>query len=356
MRTAIPKMLAQARVGACVGKLSHLRIDVTHGKDCNIKEIVRPLRSSKLRPGQCMTTFVRITVPRLESNDKEGEGRSAELLQQLLHILGERETEMFTAEVSYKHSLFSRDTRLFAKHPSRIRRPNKGSTWTRQPTITSDTYAVEHGKALFIANSWSPDAAIERLRRKFRSVLFEPDHGSGLHRIIKELEFQRSVLTTPETQGAQHTFRQSHQRSNHPIATLHFPDTDVSMQSGSTCKEVDLDTSTSSLMTGSSDAGAPSDTPAKQDEARRIWRYMRRDSRSASLLGSTGVGTRQRESNESLDLVNQLEKADVKLREIRRQALQNKRSVGADTLRDFQWEGSRNGPGKGNGGSVPWLQ
>jgi hypothetical protein len=58
------------------------------------------------------------------------------------------------------------------------------------------------------------------------------------------------------------------------------------------------------------------------------------------------------------ETLEQLEASDGAVRELRRQALANKRSVGAETLRAWRWDS--NGGGKRGGGGVggvgaPWM-
>lgn len=54
----------------------------------------------------------------------------------------------------------------------------------------------------------------------------------------------------------------------------------------------------------------------------------------------------------SPEKVQQLEDSDENLRALRSKALANKRSVGAETLRGWRWEGKVNGSGNGE---APWL-
>jgi hypothetical protein len=96
-----------------------------------------------------------------------------------------------------------------------------------------------------------------------------------------------------------------------------------------------------------SDHGQRPDSLVIQDEARRIWRHMRRNSRTTSGVSSAsdassraGSGARQQEqqlqqrgSQESI--VDRMAAADTRINEIRLKAIHNKRSVGAETLRDF---------------------
>lgn len=57
------------------------------------------------------------------------------------------------------------------------------------------------------------------------------------------------------------------------------------------------------------------------------------------------------------ETLEQLEAGDGAVRELRRQALANKRSVGAETLRAWRWDGKngRRREGGGAGVGAPWM-
>ena len=81
------------------------------------------------------------------------------------------------------------------------------------------------------------------------------------------------------------------------------------------------------------------DSLESQDSARQLWRHIRRTSLSAKHLEEMTS--------------NQLEADDEQSRELRRRALMNKRSIGAETLRAWKWEErmqDREEPGE-----APWM-
>lgn len=368
MHETINCMMSRARMGSCAGELSHVEVEVKCKGDCSLKEVINFPRTAKLRPGQQLTILVKINIPIITSKwslgeNKGAESRKAEFLrqegsagvfEQLGQILGKAETNLFTTEVSYNHSLFPKDTRLTAQNTCRIRRVDGQSVWAGPFTGGQIDYTVEYNKALFVAKTWPPDAALKRLRRKFRSAHLEAGHESGLHQILDELEFQFNVQQRIEEQQARYAVEEpirgdavSVPRSSSRRATLHLPN--EGMQPGALTVSRVITAERSSAPSLVTDETTSQTTPRKRDAARQIWQHMRRDSRSASF---PNIDMQSQPSNESL---NRLEAADVKLREIRRQALQNKRSVGADTLRDFRWEESRYGAEYGSERGMPWM-
>lgn len=103
-------------------------------------------------------------------------------------MLGEDETQLFTSRISYKHSLRPTTT-CTTDDACTVRRFDGQSTWARKEEAdTSGLRAVNFAKAMFVAKTWPPDAALERLQRKFTPTLFDEDDGLCLVR--EELEFQ----------------------------------------------------------------------------------------------------------------------------------------------------------------------
>ena len=92
----------------------------------------------------------------------------------------------------------------------------------------------------------------------------------------------------------------------------------------------------------------PSDSPASRDTARQLWRHIRRTSLSTKQLEDLAP-----------ERLQVLEAGDAALRDLRRRALANKRSVGAETLRAWRWDEQamlkRAGEGERGAGEAPWM-
>lgn len=193
MQRAIATMISQGRTRQRTGLLAHVNMDFTSGADCTIKEVVRQPRSRQLRPGQSMTVLIKVAVPAISDSIEQGEVCSDGLFEELFRMLGESETQLFTTSMSYKHSLRPTTT-CTMEDTCTIRRCNTQSVWNRKAEETesgSAAYVIEYAKALFIARTWPPDAALERLGRKFRPAAF--DEHEGLTLVREELQFQRAA-------------------------------------------------------------------------------------------------------------------------------------------------------------------
>lgn len=349
---AISRMLGQARTSMRLGELSHVKVAVNGGDQCRIKDVLAPTRSMTLKAGQRTTIFVKVAVPHVPQHDMQESEAFEEAYNDLSRLLGACATELFTAEVSYRHSLLPKDTTLTISQTCRVQRSNPQSVWGDYAASPSVSHVVKHGKAIFIARNYPPDAALKLLQRKFEVSCREPGHPSGIHEIQQELEFQRNIQKSSQNRPITSEHNDAVPLPNAGRrCTFHVHDTDAS-QTFDTASQPDkrefppaasFVVEPLSMHARAESALVEEDLPSGRDAARQIWRHMRQNSRSTSLYS---MGER-RASNESLQ---RLEAADERLREIRRQALQNKRSVGADTLRDFQWDGLSSG----TGGSVPW--
>ena len=358
-------MIDHARVGACMGELSRVKIDVDCRDDCHVKDFIVNPQLIKLRPGQHVTSLVKIVVPPIPKKDSEDSVTSDELYEQICQMLGESMTELFTTKVVYQHSLFSKGTHLTTQNTCSLRRSDKRSPWSRPTSSPSSQHKVDYGRAVFVARNWPPHIALEHLHRKFGSAYFEPGHASCIHQIREELEFQVDVgqswerLKTQQRPPQEVSFgdRQQYQPANQTPSSLHI-------STSETDTATDTQTVTvSQLTTAEESVSPPPETtavddlkPLEQDAARKIWQSMRRNSRTvSSILAVDGHDPHSLHMSTGPEIsLEQLEAEDKQLREIRREALRNKRSVGADTLRDFRWEGIRERFERG-GRSMPWM-
>lgn len=352
----IARMVRQVRTSMRLGELSHVKVAVNGGEQCRIKDVLAPTRSMTLKAGQRTTIFVKVTVPPVPPHETQlSEEAFDEAYNDLSQLLGLSATKLFTAEVSYRHSLLPANTTLTISQTCRVQRSNPQSIWGDYVGNPSVSNAVKHGKAVFIARHYPPDVALKLLQRKCEASCREPGHPSGIHEIQKELEYQRDMQLSYQKQDTANEQQKTvPMRDAGRRLTFHIYDTDACQAFYALPQLTESDTppitpssTIKPLYTHArTESAMGEDFPPDRDAARQIWRHMRHNSRSTSLYSMD----ERRPSNESLQ---RLEAADERLREIRRQALQNKRSVGADTLRDFQW-GGMSGGGAGER-SAPWL-
>lgn len=352
--TILQALIQSARELSHLQELSHVKVSVNSTEPCRVEKLLTPPRKATLHPGQCTTLFAKVLIPSV-NHQRSADPASVEgLLSELHQTLGIGRSELFKAEVRYRHSLLPRDTELRIEQTCELIRTNRNSQWG---AIHEDEdkhgVDIEIEKARFAARNYPPDVAIRILQKKFGKFWSGNNGPPVLHRLRGELEFQKKVCTEmpkgvvqSSTAATQHQDAKSTRRT-----TLHLADTEalqVFNTAPSTPTPDEGDPNIEMLVTEQhSDHEQRLDDLVIQDEARRIWRHMRRNSRTTSgISGASDASSRacsgvpqqeqqlqRRGSQESI--VNRMAAADTRINEIRLKAIQNKRSVGAETLREF---------------------
>ena len=351
--TVLETLIQSAREGTRSQGLSHVRVSINSTEPCRVEKLLTPPRKATLHPGQCTTLFAKVRIPSIELERTEDPASFESLLSELHQTLGAVRSELFKAYVRYRHTSLPRTTELRIEQACEITRTNRDSQWGMgHGEEVKDSVRVEIEKAKFAARNYPPDVASRILHKKFGKFWSGNDGPPVLRRLREELEFQQRVSTEVSKNVAQSSTKATQHRGSESTrrATLHFADTEA-LQVYNTAPSTPIleegNTNIGMSNDGDSDHRQRPDSLVIQDEARRIWRHMRRNSRTTSGVSSVsdasshaGSGARQREqqlkrrgSQESI--VDRMAAADTRINEIRLKAIQNKRSVGAETLRDF---------------------
>ncbi|KAI5201383.1 hypothetical protein E4T39_05276 [Aureobasidium subglaciale] len=346
-------LIQSARQESCIQELSHVRVSINSAEPCRVERLLTPPRKATLHPGQCTTLFAKVRVPSVVPQPSPGSTSLEGLLRGLQETLGSLKTELFKADVRYRHSLLPLTTELRVEKACELVRTNRSSQWgTIHGQDDQDGLDVEMEKARFAARNYPPDIAIRILHKKFGKFWSGNDGPSVLQHLREELEFQQRISTkiSREITQSSATARQSQDSRSTRRITLHTADAETLQfynTAPSTPNPEDCGTNTATPVDKNHTDHEPRpDSLVVQDEARRIWRHMRRNSRisrisstsEASSRTSSGVQQgyqqpRRRGSQESV--MERMAAADTRVHEIRLKAIQNKRSVGAETLRDF---------------------
>ncbi|CAD0115400.1 unnamed protein product [Aureobasidium uvarum] len=376
-QTVLEALVQSAREESHAQELSHVRVSINSTEPCRVEKLLTPPRKTTLHPGQCTTLFAKVHVPSLEAQRSADPASLEGLLSELHETLGIVGSELFKADVRYRHSLLPRDTELRTEQAFELIRTNRNSQWGMDhQEEDKGSVEIEIEKAKFAARNYPPDVAIRILQRKFGKFWSGNDGPPVLRRLREELEFQQGVLTETSKSVVQSSATATQHRGPKSTrrTTLHLVDAEA-LQVYNTAP------STPTPDEGNTNTGMPADehhaehgqrpdSLVIQDEARRIWRHMRRNSRTTSGVASaSGASSRaepgalqqeqnlqQRGSQESI--VDRMAAADARVHEIRLKAIQNKRSVGAETLRDFSMMQQRDDGGLDElqyEACMPWL-
>jgi hypothetical protein len=374
--TVLETLIQSAREESDSQGLSHVRVSVNSTEPCRVEKLLTPPRKATLYPGQCTTLFAKVRVPSIDTRRSVDPASLEGLLNELHETLGTVRSELFKADVRYRHSLLPRNTELRTERACELIRTNRASQWgMSRGEEVKDGVEVEIEKAKFAARNYPPDVASKILHKKFGKFWSGSDGSSVLRRLREELEFQQEASTEvsnvaqSSTTATQHRDPESTRRS-----TLHFADTEA-LQVYNTAPSTPIHEEGSTNIDlpnngNDSDHGQNPDSVMIQDEARRIWRHMRRNSRATSGVSnlsdaSNHAVSRTRQDEQQLQrrgsqesIVDRMAAADTRINEIRLKAIHNKRSVGAETLRDFSMMQQQDDKGPSESrydACMPWL-
>ncbi|KAH0004034.1 hypothetical protein KCU78_g13588, partial [Aureobasidium melanogenum] len=374
--TVLQALIRSARELSHLQELSHVKVSVNSTEPCRVEKLLTPPRKATLHPGQCTILFAKVRIPSV-NHERSADPASFEgLLSELHQTLGIGRSELFKADVRYRHSLLPRDTELRTEQACELIRTNRNNQWG---AIHEEIYKygvdIELEKAKFAARNYPPDVAIKILHKKFGKFWSGNDGPLVLHRLLEELEFQKRVWTeVPKDVQSSTSVTQYQDSKSTRRTTLHLADTEalqVFNTAPSTPTPDDGDPNIEmSVAAQHSDHGQTPDSLVIQDEARRIWQHMRRNSRTTSGVSSASDASsracpgapqqeqqlQRRGSQESI--VDRLAAADTRINEIRLKAIQNKRSVGAETLREFSMMHQQDDGGPNDlrdEACMPWL-
>jgi hypothetical protein len=286
--TVIETLIQSAREESGSQGLSHVRVSVNSTEPCRVEKLLTPPRKATLHPGQCTTLFAKVRVPSVNTQQSVDPASLEDLLSELDKTLGTVRSELFKADVRYRHSLLPRNTELWTERACELIRTNRASQWgMSREEEGKDGVEVEIEKAKFAARNYPPDVAFKILHKKFGKFWSGNDGPPVLRRLREELEFQQEAATevsnVAQSSAAttQHRDSESTRRS-----TLHLADTEalqVYNTAPSTPIHEEGNTNISMpINENHSDHGQKPDSVVIQDEARRIWRHMRRNSRTTS--------------------------------------------------------------------------
>lgn len=352
----IRKILANARTGKLPGWLSNVSIDISAGSNCEIETILGDTRYHSLAPGQTASMFIKVKTSPLRLspplhvdtiNQGEHHPSSDYLDAQLAVLLGETAEDILQVKVQYKHTLLPVDTVMSVEKLGVIRRRIGQSAWGSH-TMEMD-HNQGHNRTLvykrlgsFTAANWPPLQALVKLQELCGGDRYLQLKAIYLRPLIKELRQRARIM---EIHGLLHDDRPWKGDTSKPA-------TDVVIRP---------------LFYGRDRAAKkedpippvpPSEKPtsnANSDEARKIWREMRRGSKTQATKRSHRRGW----SDRSLFVAEKLprsststEEYDDFIWEITDQAIRNKRSLGTDTLRSIAFDGRVDSAG---GCIAPWL-
>ncbi|KAK1064522.1 hypothetical protein LTR12_009552 [Friedmanniomyces endolithicus] len=363
--------------GALVGAITSLRLCYKPVSGSSVIEVVGQKAVKDVCIGQSCTLFVRAHLPKVQTSIHALESKQSSLLAELESIVGTLETEVLHVEARYRCSLFPYSNVVTVRYAVKIRRPKTESRWSIVGTYSDMTTSEQmYTKlAIYLADSYPPDRALKYIDRYLAKEAEQDPVRQIRQKVAGEIAIQHSV--SPDSGDTWFSNRK-------PTVVVTDNDIAFTMESPNYAEGYAIAPYTPSAdfePLGKSDGKLASTAPGIKsrstslyairpyepppvaalspskstmsiavpckttatdatDEARRLWRHICHSSLSAEELLEMAP---QR--------LEHLEAGDETLRELRRRALANKRSVGAETLKGWKWDCGQ----VVRLGEAPWL-
>ena len=362
------------------GNITHLRLCYKAVEGCRIREIIGQKYTKDLALGQQCSLFIKLRVPRIRTRDS-GTGLDQEsLFTELESIVGALETEIMHIEARYRHSILPSDNVVTVRHVCKVKRPKFESRWSiLECTENFECPTHVHEQlARYISSHYPPAQALELIDRYLSSDLIRGGYVDEMRRflveelrcsqeadtdqlkpsvVVTDIDLGPSVSSIPQPEcfsSAPSTPVEIDRTSQHssaspnigqgrqPSSTSLVPSAKLAPPLISAPRTTTALTTQASPSLQTSLAPDQNEHPESQDSARKLWQHIRRTSLSAKQLEEM-----------TPERVQHLEASDEALKELRRKALANKRSVGAETLKGWKWEESMQRYERQ--GEAPWM-
>jgi hypothetical protein len=386
--------------GSALGTITSLRLCYKPTNDCTILDIVGQKALKNLVHGQTCCLFIRVHVPKVRACSAiYAEDDQASLFTELESLMGILETELLHLEARFRHSLLPRDNVVAVRHVVKIQRPKMESRWSIA-SLSDDLHAAEqvHTKlAIHLADHYPPVKALQLIDRYLaaelsreepiqqirqtvanellRAQAAENDLEYGADKpsvVITDIDLDSSLASAPASLEHLSTTEPCTPRAHeHPHASISSTTTaphpvpprirSISLNTFAIPPRKPLNTSaTNANLPNRSNTSLPStaeETPETTDAARKVWRHIRRSSLTPSQQQQQQLQIQPpvaaAATSSQVDLLHQDLESDAALMELRRKALANKRSVGAETLMAWKWDTRRERLRER--GELPWM-
>lgn len=335
------------------GDIKDVRIEIEPEPGSRIEAVIGKQTSTGLAPGQALPLFARVqikpksstAVDRYPNKGSLTLGPSIEdAIEELETLLGETTALIMSVEVRYKHSLLPSNNDIVIREFCQIRRINPVAEWSLRracieyPQAQIEQMEVQKRLAFYIAMTRAPKEALIKLQRVSSRQPVSDEDRKFVGAVKRELEYQLMAAESQKCTSASRMTSEESPDISSSLERFSFEHCEGHLQP-SVSQLSPTDASPSLNQSISKRVTEQLGLDESNDQARRIWKHMRRDSKSQKRLGKYVKGEKA------------LDASDEQIQDIRRRALQNKRSVGADTLRSL----AISAPTANDERHAPWL-
>ncbi|KAM0718526.1 hypothetical protein Q7P37_005596 [Cladosporium fusiforme] len=374
--------------GRTLGQITSLRICYKPNSGSKIIDLVGRKSTKELLPGESCLLFIKLQIPRLRparSAHADEDIDQTSLFDEIQSMVGTLEQDVLHVEARYKHSLVHAENTVTCRTVCKIRRPKADSRWSICSSRAEHaTHPNVHERlANYISAHCLPQQALDLISYHLGASASN-EHAVRL--VCEALETQlraqssRSLDTAPdkpsilisdtslETDSSGASPSVSEKCSSTASASPLSRRETRSHSSARSLLSASLPSTNPQTLPSAPPSRNPSPTPAHPtnttpkapapllptsptppthpptapDSARTVWKHIRQSSLTHF----------QHLVDSAPETLERLEASDEVIRELRRKALANKRSVGAETLRAWKWDERR---GDGGGVGAPWM-
>nr|POE62999.1 hypothetical protein CFP56_03902 [Quercus suber] len=354
-----------------MGTITSLRLCFKPVGECQVLDVIGQKSLKNLVVGMTCSLFIKVRiypVSHVGVNSKDINYDQDSLFADLESMIGTVETNVLNVEARYRHSMLPSNSVVTVHCLAKVRRPNAGSRWSQveDSDANSSVSQVRMQLMAHLNENYSTERATRLIERALGRYITGEEAAPISHGVTAQFAREKASATCcqpPKTAS---------DRANKPTVIVTDIDS-VAPSTGAACNTWGRSSTLSCIekpqafvlpehsprlcgegnaarqMVASEPAALPMVGPMslvsmksrsedEQDTARALWRHIRRRSLSVTAQLADLAPAR-------------LDTEDPKVGELQRQAIANKRSVGAETLRAWKWEG------KAIGGSAvaPWL-
>ncbi|EMD00473.1 hypothetical protein BAUCODRAFT_170321 [Baudoinia panamericana UAMH 10762] len=350
----------------CPGTITGLRLCFKPMNDCKVLKAVGQTATKDICIGQRRSLFLKVRVPKLSSAFEAGCSNQDSLFAELESMIGTFETDLLHVEARYRTSFLPHENVVTVRKAASVRRPNTDSRWS-MVGVGDHVEASEqlHTKlAIYLADTYAPEKALRYIKRYLAE---EAQAEEPVRQIKQKILDELSSRTTPADEhdfarvkaGPKPAVLITDTGDSDSLTSLPAPDAALKTRGSQqrlhvrtrsiSLSAIKLSTPSSPLLPCSPRAVSASKTRIAathihadteiHDEARKLWHHIRCSSQSSRQLSGTAPAQ-----------LEQLEATDENLKALRSQALANKRSIGAETLKGWRWDRTVL-----RSGEAPWL-
>lgn len=325
---------------------------------------------------------MKLFVPRIRPSNSTHAGEDIDqesLFAEIQSIVGTLEQDVLHVETRYKHSLVPDTNTLTCRVACKVRRPKTDSRWSICSTNDGQVNGsnVHERLAKYIISQCPPQQALDLIHYHLgRTASAEHTIEQLCVALKAQLHEQRSASfdTAPDKPSIliSDTSLEPDLSINSPTPSDNYSTASCSPMSGTLPTAQTSIKSCASLLSAtpakvprrkpspampsahplisaakvttavsnSHSEATPADQGNGSDDARALWKHIRQSS----------LSTLQQLIESQPETLAELEATDDVVKELRRKALANKRSVGAETLRAWRWDDKKN-----QGGVAPWM-